>query len=442
MDGSSIWRRKESWYLLVYALLLIVSSIVNLGYLAVVGYLVLSFLILRSGSYMGIIYLIMMYYLPAQGLNIPRVFLVSSVLVTLFNFHYVFSTAGYKKMKEFVILFIIFTLLMILSGTHIVDGKTFDFYLFFLVYSIIHIVLCNNLVQKEEDVDFCLRWWGVLGALGAIVGYIHFSLQGQVYLTSIVNADFAGKVNLNSADSDLWVRWIVCGAEPNFVGLNMLIPLGISIYYLTRKINIYNVLMVLINYLGLLGTYSRSSFIASLVLVFLFVVFSKSSKKILIILGSIAASFLLIKFFPDFIDRINTIQNSIETSGGNGRFERWSIAIEAWEDHPVLGIGLGQMRHYSVLHDVTHNSFLDILAEGGLFAFVVFVSICVLYLVDSYRYYRKKGVSLFFVTGVAFIINMNSVSQYDYRILLSLFLLFFVKYKNTKKCPQQFIPTV
>lgn len=440
MNSSSIWRKKESWYLLAFALLLIVSSIVNLGYLAVAGYLVLSILILRCGSNVGIIYLIMMYYLPAQGLNVPRVFLVSSVLVTLFNIKLVFSLEGYKRMKEIIILFISFTFLMILSGVYAPEKNMYEFYLSFLIYSVIHIVLCNNLARKEEDVDYCLKWWGLLGVLGAIVGYIHFSLQGHVYLTSIMNADFAGKVNLQSIDGDLWVRWIVAGSEPNYVGLNLLIPLGINIYYLTKKICFYNVLLVIINYLGLLGTFSRSSFLSSLVLVFLFVLFSKSSKKILFLIGGVGVALLLVKLFPEFIDRINTIQDTVETSGGNGRFERWSIAIDVWKEHPFLGVGMGQIRYYSPIHDVTHNTYLENLAEGGLFAFVLFLGMVIMYLVASYRYYKKSGVVLFLVTGIAFLINMNTVSQYDYRIMLTLFILFFVKYKQIEKCPQPLVP--
>lgn len=439
MDSSSIWHSKESWYLLAFALLLIVSSIVNLGYIATAGYLVLSFLILRGGSHLGIIYLIMMYYLPAQGLNVPRVFLVSSVLVALFNFRYIFSLAGFKKMKEIVILFFIFAFIMLFSGLYIVDDSSYSFNSLFLLYSLIHIVLCNNLAHKEDDIDFCIKWWGVLGVLGAIVGYIHFSLHGQVYLSSLINADVAGKVNLSSWDADLWVRWIVAGAEPNYVGLNLLIPLGINIYYLMKKFNIYNVLLVLINYLGLLGTFSRSSFLASLLLVFLFIVLSKSSNKFLFVLGGIGLTFLLINMFPEFIDRINTIQDNLETSGGNGRFERWGIALDIWKEHPVFGIGLGQIRYYSSIHDVTHNSFIDILTEGGIFAFAAFLSMCAFYLVDSYRLFKKRGVSLFFVTGIAFIINMNTVTQYDYRIMLSLFMLFYLKYKQTNKCPQKLV---
>lgn len=439
MDSSSIWRKKESWYLLAFALLLIVSSIVNLGYLAVAGYLVLSILILRCGSNVGIIYLIMMYYLPAQGLNVPRVFLVSSVLVTLFNIKLVFSLEGYKKTKDIIIVFFVFTLFMVLNGVPIIEKTIFDFYFLFLVYSVIHIFLCNNLARNEEDVDFCLKWWGVLGVLGAIVGYIHFSLQGQVYLTSLLNVDVAGKVNLSSVDKDLWVRWIVAGSEPNYVGLNLLIPLGINIYYLTKKICFYNVLLVIINYLGLLGTFSRSSFLSSLVLVFLFVLFSKSSKRILFLIGGVGVALLLVKLFPEFIDRINTIQDTVETSGGNGRFERWSIAIDVWKDHPILGVGMGQIRYYSPIHDVTHNTFLENLAEGGLFAFVLFLGMLIMYFVASYRYYKKSGVVLFLVTGIAFLINMNTVSQYDYRIMLTLFILFFVKYKQTEKCSQLLI---
>lgn len=110
-----------------------------------------------------------------------------------------------------------------------------------------------------------------------------------------------------------------------------------------------------------------------------------------IVLILLNATFGLIKLFPSINREIYTLGN-IEA-----RLAYWRTGFEMWKDHPIFGVGIGEMQRYAamyrtsnqlkfdtanVLQDRAHNVFIDHFAEGGLISgfgwllFVLFVSYC------------------------------------------------------------------
>lgn len=75
------------------------------------------------------------------------------------------------------------------------------------------------------------------------------------------------------------------------------------------------------------------------------------------------------------------------------RTKRWGIALDMWQAHPLLGLGLGQ---FNVLNTAmgqgagwwvhnTHNVFLNILVEGGLLTFVPWLGLVFLFLARRWK---------------------------------------------------------
>ena len=73
--------------------------------------------------------------------------------------------------------------------------------------------------------------------------------------------------------------------------------------------------------------------------------------------------------------RLLTQRLSSEDQGSIGvRFEMYSVSWQLFFNNPLFGVGLGNWHEFSGFdnHLYPHNVLLEILAEGGLFLFLVF----------------------------------------------------------------------
>lgn len=94
-------------------------------------------------------------------------------------------------------------------------------------------------------------------------------------------------------------------------------------------------------------------------------------------------------------DRLTSI-GSTEDGSNSIRLAMWKEALQAWTKKPFLGYGVGNYRiysdeitrkHYStnVYFNHSHNDFVEILFESGLFAFLAYVGLFILALWFSFR---------------------------------------------------------
>ena len=56
-----------------------------------------------------------------------------------------------------------------------------------------------------------------------------------------------------------------------------------------------------------------------------------------------------------------------------GRILLWDMAIKAWLDNPLLGVGVGNYREYTGAFTSTHNVYLQVLCEQGILGFIPYV---------------------------------------------------------------------
>lgn len=96
---------------------------------------------------------------------------------------------------------------------------------------------------------------------------------------------------------------------------------------------------------------------------------------------------LFLAFIPqDYKDRILSIRTAAKEDGSAiGRLQAWSVAARMIQDKPFFGVGfqnfITQYGRYEpspgehLAHRVTHNSYLQIWAESGTFAFIFFLSV-------------------------------------------------------------------
>ncbi|MGQ0552054.1 MAG: putative O-glycosylation ligase, exosortase A system-associated [Planctomycetota bacterium] len=138
--------------------------------------------------------------------------------------------------------------------------------------------------------------------------------------------------------------------------------------------------------LTVMSTGSRGGFLSMAVV--LLAMSLKTRYKIPALVGVVVLGGAGLLFAPaDYIDRLKTITEASDQSI-MGRFLSWKVALQMIEQHPLLGIGFKNMvfdygRYVggldlppgteTVTHRVAHNSYLQVWAESGTPAFLLFM---------------------------------------------------------------------
>ncbi|MCI0660045.1 MAG: putative O-glycosylation ligase, exosortase A system-associated [Acidobacteria bacterium] len=140
------------------------------------------------------------------------------------------------------------------------------------------------------------------------------------------------------------------------------------------------------NFITIFFTRSRGGFVALCVM--LLAMAFKSKYKITGLIGSAAVLLIMLSIAPlVVIERLNTIKTgtSIDESA-QLRLKMWGISREIILDHPVTGVGPGNMMDWRIHHRydeeerprVSHNAYLQIGVDGGIPAMVYFIGIILL----------------------------------------------------------------
>ena len=153
---------------------------------------------------------------------------------------------------------------------------------------------------------------------------------------------------------------------------------------------------------GLILTGSRAGFLAVLVVILLFL--ARSSKKLFKIGLLLVFTAIILVITPnEYWDRMRTIYYYDQDASALSRLELWKIAFEYFLRFPLLGIGLDNFRLVNTALTeyrntitgeglVAHNTFIQILVEGGVVNFLLFIAL----IVNSFRllniklYYRTN----------------------------------------------------
>jgi hypothetical protein len=82
--------------------------------------------------------------------------------------------------------------------------------------------------------------------------------------------------------------------------------------------------------------------------------------------------------------RMGTIRAEATEGDLNGRTNQWSEGLDAFSEHPALGVGANMYRSVNSLGHVAHNSFLSVLVQLGLIGFVLFGIILIIVVIYAF----------------------------------------------------------
>lgn len=272
--------------------------------------------------------------------------------------------------------------------------------LLILMYGI-SMIHCNR-----SRVDFLLytlmfillalaSFWGWSQALikvlyATYVGYalatIAFLFLPGIYLNNIVT--------LFPETSQRLVKWYNSGymaglanhysTNAMFICSGLMIAAGNYLYKKSRK----NGLMVIVFIVALLLTGKRGPLIFAAGALFALYYFSIPKEKgatrfiktIGLIIGAACIFVVVISVIPSLSGVVSRFQETV--SGGDismGRYTLWSLAIDQFKVHPIIGIGWGRfyldvsLAYNGITRYHVHNTYLQLLCETGVVGFSLYI---------------------------------------------------------------------
>ncbi|UZJ79381.1 O-antigen ligase family protein [Fictibacillus sp. KU28468] len=167
-------------------------------------------------------------------------------------------------------------------------------------------------------------------------------------------------------------------------------------------------------------TFSRGGLLVLLLIFGLYILLlNQPLKQLKLALGSLftllLGAYVLVTFLKfDLVGILESRMNDFSSDGGSGRFELWGRALNFFSTHMWTGIGANNFLDYNqyqygdTLH--VHNTFLEILAESGLIGISCFLLFVFLVLYQMYQFDVLRQKPYLFLTFVAYILQMASLS--------------------------------
>lgn len=245
---------------------------------------------------------------------------------------------------------------------------------------------------------YCIAVYFVLGINKPSSKAVRLAINMYIFTCIIVSLLILNK-HLQGIDGKLTISTFNnTRLDPNMTGA----ILSVSVIWILLKIYFYRSPIKLFAYFILLAlngfatllTGSRAALVALIVSIAFFAGISfidnKSSKQRIfyVICAAIilTVAIQLLAFLPEFI-KYRFFHRSYVDASNSDRIAIWVNAIKGWTESPILGYGIG---NFSVLHNerltlkitdatsgtfVAHNTYLDVLVDGGLLAFLIFLGI-------------------------------------------------------------------
>jgi len=236
-------------------------------------------------------------------------------------------------------------------------------------------------------------WKGLLLALVTLAMLrTRLRIHGFVWIMALSIGFFGLKGGLFSFATGGAYR--VSGAEGTIIGDNnhlavalvMAIPLIVylAIHSALRAVRVGCWIFAFFVLVGALFTYSRGGALALVAMMGLLWLRSPHRLATLAVLGVFGA--VALAFAPDALwARFGSIDDFRQDSSAMGRLAIWRVSLILASQHPLTGIGFQATALPQVVHRVdptvipraVHNSYLEVLVEAGIFAFLCHVAIIV-----------------------------------------------------------------
>lgn len=193
----------------------------------------------------------------------------------------------------------------------------------------------------------------------------------------------------------LWGRLVEGNLESNVWGL---LGLTVGVTAFAHRSRLLLAFCLAAGFATINAASSRSSLVGltlAISLVATRYVFGLRGRPLVVAFGAVAAVLALIascipsvqSAVMEVLDDLLKIDDPLRGlhSGATGREELWKAAIDLWWNHPVFGVGYRMHEAFLPLNFSSHNAYLAMLADTGLFGFLWYMALMIAAWVGMFR---------------------------------------------------------
>jgi len=337
--------------------------------------------------------------MPKLNKNILELISSSFIFLLIFSFfndNYMVNHFGDNSLKLLFIIFFVFyanTIYKTLKGMTLMQDKIFFSY----AISLTIIFLMKDIVNMSDN--FVKQIFTIISLYVVVIFFSRYNLNKLIYFIWISIA-FSGFIAYFNPPLTEWTFRTTGGTgDPNEFAAQLLTFFFSSIYLYNinkSKLFLSFSIVLFVNSLFLAG--SKSSF-AILALVLLIVVIKYilfNIKKIMNYKFFSVILLLLIVSLNVNINNFTGIKNMKERAKSSGtltnREASWNGGYHMTVANPFLGVGLGDYGKYTrkyatvyVSATAPHNIYVKLVAESGIFVFLVFLFFVFILLFQNFK---------------------------------------------------------
>lgn len=357
-----------AWWVLIAA-----QSIVDLGAIATVAYLLLPAIAVWLYPRNALAFLVAVFFLPIGSVQIPRAFVflfltiffvrISRIPPKIKNIHNSFSGLLFGWLIICLVMVFIANDQDLAINLFLIQLQTVFFCLVMLMF-----------LESLDDIIFSIKWNCFFAGIAFFICFYHWgwfesTWMTQKFISSSSAWSTVGKNTLSSIDDTQRFLW--AGLDPNFFASMLIFPFfsAFGLALSTRsKLKFAWWAIVILCAFGILGTYSRSALLVTVIcMVPLIFKFTKQAFIGVILLFFVFIS--MVTLVPAIQDRVLSIEVNLRESGGSFRAERALAGLDLYLQSP-LGVGLGSaediFRKYNTSgFENSHNTYIQVLLETG-----------------------------------------------------------------------------
>lgn len=348
--------------------------------------------------------------------------IISFVLKILLEEEFKFK---YTPMNAWVIVFMVVYALAAITSLSV--ATSLKIAMLIISFILFYFVIVNSITTRKQ-LDVMLAIFVVIGFLIALYGIYQYVFAGTFASSSFVDKEMF---------QDISTRVSGTFDNPNVMGEYLLLVIPVALTYLFNKKGwikkVIALAIVGVMVISLAFTYSRGCYLGLMACLGVFLLLINIKFILLLFAGVIAIPFVLP---PSIMNRLTSIGNTSDSSTSY-RISIWKGALDMIKDYWYRPIGQGTTAFNSIYPlysysgvgaEHTHNLFLQLLIETGIFGFIAFIGVIFKfyqYLFNGIKKVKDKALSInmiAFVSGMTgFIVqSMFDNTWYNNRIVLIL----------------------
>lgn len=234
-------------------------------------------------------------------------------------------------------------------------------------------ILPSIYIAEKCDYEQAIDFMHGLALVHALMLYIQFLLPNVFYqiLEVLAGSSSASEIR-TAANNGLYVGLT---GQTSVISFYLVVGIGTTLYRYSKKHNLMELIKVALFFIAVLLTNRRGNFICSIAILSIYFIIGKErigSKILIALIGTIMLLSIGIENIPGMsgmLEKFTVLNQSRRVL--SGRDDLWKVAIQLFEDNPIVGSGFSSFSYY-VDKTSAHNSYIQKLAEMGILGTLVF----------------------------------------------------------------------